>query len=1028
MQVRVLDTFEDLSGWVPFVSGDATLSISSDQGPRGRAMRLDFDFHGGGGFVVARKILPLELPESYFFSFNIRGAAPANNFEFKLADESNQNVWRYRVESFEVPALWEPLTIGNSQIEFAWGPQGGGPAVRTYALELVIAAGQGGRGSVCIDELCIHDVTYRSEPLVRASSKLPGFEPQYVFDDSAPAWRSSSSADPQWLTVDFQQMREFGGLAICWDDERQARSFDVQLSADGQRWETAYATTQAGTDCSHVYLPGTAARFVRLGLYESAGAAGYGIQLIKVLSVEASRSLNHFFQSMAEAAPAGQYPKYFTGRQSYWTLVGTGNGDGQALFNEEGMVEVDAGSFSLEPFIFMKNRLYTWADAMLNQDLVQRHLPMPWSEWRLESLVMKVTSFAVDHAGRAVVYICYQLENTGRAVEAVRLFSAVRPFQVSPPWQKWREFGGVAPVRELALQDGAVLVNGTHAIVPAAAPFKFGAAAFAQGPITRHLKSGAAPDLKVLRDEFGYGSGALQFDLMLAPGSAQEIYLAVPLGTVEPGDPLLQNLKSSSGPVCLARAMQGWERPGDLEIFMPLHLRRLSHSVKTAAAHIRINRDGPALHPGARRYRRSWIRDGVVMGAALLRVGRPEALRDFLSWYARYQAADGALPDCADWLETEWLPEYDAYGQFIYGVMEYYRFTGDSAFVGEMWPAVARTIDYLESLRLSRLTEEYETGEKRAMYGLLPESMSHEGYMAHPVHSYWDDFWAIRGYGDAAEMADMTGRQDEAALLRHTRDCMIGHVQASLELTMSRHGIDFLPGSAELGDFDPTSSAVAIAILDQLDILPPAAARRTFEKFFELFLKRSGNKTGWSNYTAYEVRTIGALVRLGMRGEAVELAYYLLKNQRIPAWNQWPEITWRDPAGPSFVGDLPHTWISAEFILSACSLFAYERASDRSLVLAAGISAKWLADGSLIGIENLRTTYGTLSYSLCLEDKSTLCLSLTGELMLPPGGITVVPPLPRPLRAVEVNGAALDRFGPDSFVFHQNPAVVVMKF
>ena len=33
--------------------------------------------------------------------------------------------------------------------------------------------------------------------------------------------------------------------------------------------------------------------------------------------------------------------------------------------------------------------------------------------------------------------------------------------------------------------------------------------------------------------------------------------------------------------------------------------------------------------------------------------------------------------------------------------------------------------------------------------GLVTESISHEGYSAKPVHSYWDDFWALRGLDDA---------------------------------------------------------------------------------------------------------------------------------------------------------------------------------------------------------------------------------------------------------------------------------------
>jgi hypothetical protein len=51
----VLDDFEDVSDWLPVASGLARLTVASDAAPQGKSMRLDFDFAGGGGFVVARK-------------------------------------------------------------------------------------------------------------------------------------------------------------------------------------------------------------------------------------------------------------------------------------------------------------------------------------------------------------------------------------------------------------------------------------------------------------------------------------------------------------------------------------------------------------------------------------------------------------------------------------------------------------------------------------------------------------------------------------------------------------------------------------------------------------------------------------------------------------------------------------------------------------------------------------------------------------------------------------------------------------
>ena len=75
------------------------------------------------------------------------------------------------------------------------------------------------------------------------------------------------------------------------------------------------------------------------------------------------------------------------------------------------------------------------------------------------------------------------------------------------------------------------------------------------------------------------------------------------------------------------------------------------------------------------------------------------------------------------------------------------------ALLSEHYDAVVRGVEYMESLRAKRLTDEYTlSGDPimRACIGLMPESISHEGYSAKPMHSYWDDFWALRGYLDAS--------------------------------------------------------------------------------------------------------------------------------------------------------------------------------------------------------------------------------------------------------------------------------------
>ena len=67
-------------------------------------------------------------------------------------------------------------------------------------------------------------------------------------------------------------------------------------------------------------------------------------------------------------------------------------------------------------------------------------------------------------------------------------------------------------------------------------------------------------------------------------------------------------------------------------------------------------------------------------------------------------------------------------------------------------------------------------------------------------------------------------------------------MRASLAATIARHRIDFVPGSVELGDFDPAATAIAIGLLDQLHLLPEKETNTTFDKYLAGFRQRAGTK------------------------------------------------------------------------------------------------------------------------------------------------------------------------------------------
>ena len=176
-------------------------------------------------------------------------------------------------------------------------------------------------------------------------------------------------AQPQDVLFDFTRLREFGGLQICWLKEHSARSFDVQLSEDGNTWEKVYSVATNRADASFIRLPEAEARYLKMHLTGNNATDGFGIAEVKFLDIQNSLTLNDFLIYAAKHSPAGNYPRYFSEQASYWTITGVNNDVKEALINEDGMVEVDKALFSIEPMIKNGDTLYNWSNVKAVQSM-----------------------------------------------------------------------------------------------------------------------------------------------------------------------------------------------------------------------------------------------------------------------------------------------------------------------------------------------------------------------------------------------------------------------------------------------------------------------------------------------------------------------------------------------------------------------------------------------------------------------------------------------------------------------------------
>jgi hypothetical protein len=991
-QERMLDDFERIAGWKTVVSDGVKGTLSQAPGHAGQALRMDFDLGASAGYVAARRALPLDfeaLGDNYEISFWMRADAPVNNFELKLVDGSGENVWWVSRPNFTITKEWRKYTFKKRHIAFAWGPIKDQALRHTEHLEFVLSTGRdGGHGRIEIDDLAIRRLPPAGplpEPKLAASSGQPA--PGLL--DGGSAW-SSAAGGEQHVDIDFGRAREFGGLVLHWAPGAHASRYEIQVSDDGNSWRTLRRVDDGDGGRDPILLTESETRWLRIAMHGGAGSR-YTLDRLALQPLAFGATENAFFQALAKEAPRGRYPRGMSGEQSYWTVLGVDGGRETGLLSEDGALEVARAGFTIEPFVVEQGRLRSWADVKVSQSLQDGYLPIPSVSWQAENWQLRATAFAHGTPDQAQLVSRYRLRNDSSETRTLRLVLALRPFQVNPPMQFLNTPPGVSRIGAIGWREGRFEVEGEAgkktSVFALDKPDAVGVSSFDADLIPAQLEGQGWSAQRRVEDSFGFASGALAYDFTLAPQASAEVALLTPLAGEAPALPAAPGWAQAAQDETAA----AWrKRLDEVSLQVPPQGQRLVDTLRSSLAHMLMTRSGPALQPGTRSYARSWIRDGAMMSEGMLRLGNDEVARDYARWFAPYQFANGKIPCCVDRRGADPVPENDSQGEFIFLAAELWRYTHDRALLQELWPHVAAAAQYMEQQRQSERGPVNQAPARRHMFGLLPPSISHEGYSAKPMHSYWDDFWGLRGYRDAAMLAGALGKRADEKTLKAQGDEFERELLASLRATAKVHHIDYLAGAADLGDFDATSTTIALSPGRLQQRLPQDLLHNSFERYWREFVVRRDGGKEWKDYTPYELRNVAAFVRLGWRERAHELLDFFMHDRRPEAWNGWAEVVGRLPREPRFVGDMPHGWISSDYIRSALDLFAYERDLDRALVIADGIPVTWLA-GEGVAVHRLRTPYGPLGYAM-KQQGAVVTLELEAGSILPPGGIVLREP------------------------------------
>jgi hypothetical protein len=204
---------------------------------------------------------------------------------------------------------------------------------------------------------------------------------------------------------------------------------------------------------------------MKINLIKSSSEKGFGICEVKFLDIKNSLTLNDFLIYTAKNSPAGNYPRYFSEQATYWTITGVNNDVKEALINEDGMVEVDKGLFSIEPMIKSGDSLYNWSNVKSVQYLGYSEGDsefnfIPSVAWQCDDLKFVTGVASVGEANiNSRLDISYSFENLSKQPKDFEFYLLIRPFQVNPYYQWLNITGGAGKIKSIKERDADILVD-----------------------------------------------------------------------------------------------------------------------------------------------------------------------------------------------------------------------------------------------------------------------------------------------------------------------------------------------------------------------------------------------------------------------------------------------------------------------------------------------------------------------------------------------------------------------------------------
>jgi hypothetical protein len=552
-----------------------------------------------------------------------------------------------------------------------------------------------------------------------------------------------------------------------------------------------------------------------------------------------------------------------------------------------------------------------------------------------------------------------ELENTGKVEKSFPFYLVIRSFGAA---------GG--PIEKLWMSAGHLHIHGGGPVMlPVEAPTRFGALSYeATGQdISVLLRKGEFPPVTEVEDKSTWASGALEYQVKLAPGAKRVLEFVCHVHAdnwiaFNGSKPLTEE---PTGARRREAFVQKWRDEQKIELSLPD--RRFTDAFQCQLTHLAMFTVDyePRISPIS--YPLWWLRDGSYVLNALNKGGYHEFVE---------QAVRNAAPKDAF---GGFGAEGDGPANGIWILTEHYLLTRSKEFLREVYPHIQRKAELIREMRHTtkpiKRHNEYRTPEMQlraennvlcfaAQDGLI------RGRMDHHLPTFWINGFSYLALQRAAMAAEALGIKNmwyaaEAADLRRA-------LRAKAETEFGKNDRD--PNSA----FWPTGWA---KIDDPLIVAG-------MDKFWNTVRWPRGKHSPELLWTYFEAGQAHNYLLMGRRDRAwVSIEMFL--SQHIAAglytYSEGHEdenscLQWQRTRGWDKIRFVtPHGWTAAELFLLLRDCLARE--VNDSLVIGSGVPVAWLKDS--FSIKNLPTYFGRLSYSY---DSDTATVKVTCE-RPPQGGV-----------------------------------------